>query len=89
MNQALLYSAINGLFELLYFLLITRILLSWFPNINWYNQPFKFLRDITDPILIPFRKIVPAIGGIDLSPMVAFLFLNILQSLILGVVAYI
>ncbi|MFQ4144397.1 YggT family protein [Chlorogloeopsis sp. ULAP02] len=63
-------------------LLIIRVLLSWFPNINWYNQPFAALSQVTDPYLNIFRNIIPPLGGIDLSPILAFLLLNIVGNLL-------
>ncbi|ARV61015.1 hypothetical protein BZZ01_22460 [Nostocales cyanobacterium HT-58-2] len=63
-------------------LLIIRVLLTWFPNINWYNQPFAALSQITDPYLNLFRSIIPPLGGIDFSPILAFLLLNLLGSLL-------
>ena len=83
-----LYQGIANLFQLLQLILIVRILLTWFPNINWWNQPFKLLRDITDPLLEPFRKIIPPIGGLDLSPMVLFFVLNMLEKVVLGFVNF-
>ena len=68
-------------FTILIWIMIVRILLSWFPNINWYSQPFKALKDITDPILEPFRKIIPPISGIDFSPIAAFLALEIIREI--------
>lgn len=63
-------------------LLIIRVLLSWFPNINWYNQPFAALSQISDPYLNLFRSIIPPLGGMDFSPILAFLLLNLLSSLL-------
>ncbi|WP_373531955.1 YggT family protein [Vampirovibrio sp.] len=60
-------------------ILLGRILLTWLPNINWYNQPFKFIRDITDPVLAPFSRLIPTIGGIDFSPMLLFFVLQLLE----------
>lgn len=60
-------------------LLFIRVLLTWFPNINWYNQPFAALSQITDPYLNVFRSIIPPMGGMDFSPMLAFLALSFLQ----------
>ena len=65
--------------------MIVRILLTWFPNINWFNQPFKALKDITDPILEPFRRIIPPLGGIDFSPIIAFLALEVLREIIIRI----
>jgi YggT family protein len=56
-------------------LLIIRILLSWFPNLDWFNPPFSVLSQLTDPYLNLFRSIIPPLGGIDLSPMLAFFLL--------------
>jgi YggT family protein len=58
-------------------LLIIRVLLTWFPNINWYNQPFTTLSQITDPYLNLFRSIIPPLGGMDFSAMLAIILLQI------------
>jgi YggT family protein len=60
-------------------ILIARILLTWLPGINWYNQPFRFLAAITDPVMEPFRRLIPAVAGIDFSPMLLFFALELLQ----------
>lgn len=65
-------------------LLIIRILLTWFPTINWFNQPFAALSQITDPYLNLFRSIIPPLGGIDFSPMLALLVLSPLATGILS-----
>ncbi len=70
-------------FTIIIWIMIVRILLSWFPNINWYNQPFKAMKEITDPILEPFRRIIPPISGIDFSPIIAFLALEILREVVI------
>lgn len=81
-----LYQAISQLFELIKLILIVRILLTWFPNIDWYKQPFKFLQNVTDPILEPFKRIIPPLGGFDLSPIVAFLVLGMIETIVLRLV---
>jgi YggT family protein len=63
-------------------LLVIRILLTWFPTVNWYNQPFSALSQITDPYLNIFRSIIPPLGGMDFSPMLAILALQLLASII-------
>ena len=71
---------INQLFYFYYLILIIRIFLTWIPNIDWDSQPFAFLRSITDPFLNIFRGIIPPIGGmLDISPIIAFIALQILQ----------
>ena len=62
------------------FLLIIRILLTWFPGIDWSNGILSALCSITDPYLNIFRGIIPPIGGIDISSILAFVILNVVQS---------
>jgi YggT family protein len=62
--------------------LIARILLTWLPSINWYNQPFRFIAAITDPVMEPFRRLIPSLGGLDFSPILVFLLLDLLQRLL-------
>lgn len=69
-------------------LLIIRVLLTWFPTINWYNQPFAALSQITDPYLDLFRRIIPPLGGMDFSPMLAIILLQLVSGLIGGLQAY-
>ncbi|MEM9161566.1 MAG: YggT family protein [Cyanobacteria bacterium P01_F01_bin.4] len=69
-------------------LLIIRILLTWFPNIDWSNPLLSALGQITDPYLNLFRSIIPAIGGIDFSPILAFIVLQFISQA-LSKVAYI
>ncbi|MEB3288178.1 MAG: YggT family protein [Vampirovibrionales bacterium] len=66
--------------EVFKWILLGRILLSWLPNIDWYKQPWKTIDAITEPVLEPFRRLIPPFGGIDFSPMVLFLVLNLVQG---------
>ncbi|MBL1174691.1 YggT family protein [Pantanalinema sp. GBBB05] len=68
-------------------LLIIRILLSWFPNINWYDAPFSILSQLTDPYLNIFRSFIPPLGGIDFSAILAILLLQVIQATVLPSVA--
>ena len=83
LSKAILIDAIYWFFTIIIWIMIARILLTWFPNINWYNQPFKVLKDITDPILLPFRGLIPPLGGIDFSPIIAFLLIGVIREMIL------
>ncbi|MEH1818333.1 MAG: YggT family protein [Nostoc sp.] len=73
----LLINTLASFIQIYTLLLIIRVLLTWFPNINWYNQPFATLSQITDPYLNLFRSIIPPLGGIDFSAMLAILLLQI------------
>mmetsp|Transcript_35985 Transcript_35985/g.80091 ORF Transcript_35985/g.80091 Transcript_35985/m.80091 type:complete len:163 (+) Transcript_35985:54-542(+) len=71
-----IYGALSKALDIYLLILTVRVLLSWFQNINWYSEPFATLRAFTDPFLNLFRGIIPAVGGIDLSPMLGFFLLN-------------
>ncbi len=73
---------INNIFNLYFFLIILRIFLSWIPGLRWENQPWNTLRDITDIYLNVFRRRIPPLGGLDFSPIVALIVLQIVQNLI-------
>ncbi|MDD4202020.1 MAG: YggT family protein [Candidatus Omnitrophica bacterium] len=75
---------VDKVFSIIYFLLIIRIVLSWF-QIYSYSEIIQILYKITDPILRPFRRLPLRIGMIDLSPMVAFLVLWFLRNVIVGI----
>lgn len=62
------------------FMLIGRILLTWFPNVDWSNPFFRTLSQVTDPYLNIFRSVIPPLGGLDLSPMVALILLQVIQG---------
>ena len=68
-------------------LLLIRILLTWFPNVDWYSQPFATLSQLTDPYLNLFRSLIPPLGGIDFSPILAFLVLNLVSGDIRSIAA--
>lgn len=78
---------INNLFQLYNILILVRVFLTWIPSIDWGQQPLKTVREITDLYLDLFRKFIPPINGIDFSPIVAIIVLNILQGLVVGTVA--
>ena len=82
---ALLTNTLSTFITIYTYVIIITILLSWFPNIDWYNQPFVTLRQLTDPYLNLFRSIIPPLGGIDISPILAILLLQVLGSLIGGI----
>ena len=66
------------------YLLLIRVLLSWIPNLDWSNPIVSSLTAITDPYLNVFRGIIPPLGGLDLSPILAFVLINVLRDLLGG-----
>ena len=74
---------INNIFLIFYILIFTRLLLSWVPRLDWYKQPWRFVYQSTEPYLALFRRFIPPIRMIDISPIVALLVLQIVQQLII------
>lgn len=66
-------------FNIYWWLLIIPILSSWL-NPDPFNPVVQFLHRATDPVLEPFRRIIPSVGMFDLSPVVALIVLRALQS---------
>lgn len=66
------------LVNIYFFALLAMIVLSWVAPAG--NNPALFLlHQITEPVMAPFRKIVPPMGGLDFSPIVVFILINIIQ----------
>ena len=78
-------TVINVVTWVLYALILARILISWLPIHPWHPI-VRWLRIIVDPILAPFRRILPALGGLDLSPLLAILVIFFLQRLLTGAI---
>ncbi|MEY4771082.1 YggT family protein [Vulcanococcus sp.] len=62
--------------------LLVRVLLTWFPNLDWGNPVLSTVSAVTDPYLNVFRGLIPPLGGLDLSAIVAFLALQLIQTLL-------
>ena len=79
---ALILSVLSRTLEIYSLILLVRVLLSWFPNLDWGNPVLSTVSSITDPYLNAFRGLIPPLGGLDLSAIVAFLALNLAQQLL-------
>ena len=66
------------------FILLARILLSWFPNVDRSNPIIQFLFDVTEPILRPIRDMMPQTGMVDFSPLIVFLIIQVLVRILQG-----
>ncbi|NLB88402.1 MAG: YggT family protein [Syntrophomonadaceae bacterium] len=76
-----LIELVNMAFTILVWLIIARCILS-FVRHDPYQPVIKFIYDVTEPIMAPFRKLIPPTGGIDFSPIIAVLALSFLQKII-------
>ncbi len=72
-----LISKIIGLYQLV---LIIRVALTWIPH-DVHHPAVVFLYRITEPILAPVRRVIPSIGGIDISAVIVIFVLWYIQGL--------
>ena len=86
MNTAtVLYNFVHYLNIVLTGAIIIRVLMSWFSMGGYAAGPVvRLLDEITEPILGPLRRLMPSLGSIDLSPIVAILAINFITRLIEG-----
>ncbi len=77
-----LFGLINVGLNLIFFAIIIIIIVSWVAP-GTYNPAVSLLRQITEPIMAPFRKILPAMGGLDFSPMLAIFVIHVLRTIVL------
>jgi YggT family protein len=72
-----------GLLSVYGLLIFMRIIFSW-GTVSYRNRFMRFLFDTTEPLLGPLRRIIPPLGMIDISPLVAFFIVWLFQSAIAG-----
>ena len=70
---------VNTAFMIYRWIVLARIIMSWLPEGDYYNPMVRFVYKVTEPVLAPFRQLLPAIGGIDFSPIVVFLVLDFVR----------
>jgi len=71
----------NWIIEIINFLILVRIVLSFVPN-GYNNQIGHLVYQITEPILAPIRRILPNTGMIDFSPLILFFILSFIRTVI-------
>jgi len=72
---------VRTLFFVLQFAIIIRALMSWF-NPSPENPIARIVYEITEPVLAPLRRIIPRIGMIDITPIVAILLMQVIESVL-------
>lgn len=66
------------------FLFIARIVMSWYPKLPVGKFPFVIAYAPTEPLLIPARKLIPPLGGVDVTPVVLFGLISFLNEILVG-----
>ncbi len=85
-----IYQILNLLLDLLFWIIMIQIVLSWLVAFNVINTRNDFVRQflyaldrVTEPLYRPIRRLLPDFGGLDFSPMVVLLAISILQKILL------
>ena len=76
---------VSWTFTILKTALIVRVISSWLP-ISPYSAWVHWSYRLSEPILSPLRRIVPVLGGLDITPIVAYILLYFIEQLLLGLV---
>ena len=81
----LLIYFVNLFFTLLSVAILARVLLSWI-RVSPYHPAVELLYRITEPILAPLRRVIPSIGMVDISPVIALILLQIIQEVLVAII---
>jgi YggT family protein len=89
--QSLLVQGVGAFCNLLYILILIRVILSWFPMVHG-SKPVRLLFSLTEPILAPIRGVIQRspLGGsgmvLDFSPIIAFFLLQLVQVVLIEII---
>ena len=72
------------LLALMTFLFIFRIVLTWYPQVESKKFPFSLVVAPTEPFLAPSRKLIPPIGGVDITPIVWVAIVSLIREVLVG-----
>ena len=88
MDTLSILKIIKGIFAILDLFVWARVILSWVPH-NQYNEITRIVYNVTEPLLRPLRDLIPASSmGIDISPFILLLDLNMAESFALRIFVY-
>ncbi len=80
---------LSFILNIVWWIFLIMIIMSWLISFNvintrnqFVNSVWRVLNQITEPILKPIRRVIPPVGGLDLSPLIVFVIIFFLQNLI-------
>ncbi len=79
--------AISLIFRIIYLIILIVILLSWIPIFDIRKEPIASLVKFYNIIMAPFKTIIPPIGMLDFSPIVAFILLQVIERLLIKILS--
>ena len=77
--------AVTVIFRLIYLVILIVVLLSWIPIFDIRKEPLASLVKFYNIIMAPFKAIIPPIGMIDISPLIAFILLQLMEQIIVRI----
>lgn len=76
--------ALGLVLALFILLFILRIVLTWYPHADLNSLPFNLVAWPTEPFLVPLRKVVPPLGGVDITPILWVGILSLVREVLVG-----
>jgi YggT family protein len=90
-----LYYLVDTVFNVVWWLILASVVMSWLLAFNIVNlrnpviaQIYRFVTALTEPLLAPIRRIIPSIGGIDISPIILLFVLQFLRLFVLDMMRF-
>jgi YggT family protein len=80
-SAGIFHLLVSWTFTILKFALIVRVISSWLP-ISPYSPWIRWSYALSEPILAPLRRVVPGLGGLDITPILAYFLLSIIESIL-------
>ena len=77
--------AVSIIFRLIYLVILIVVLLSWIPIFDVRKEPLASLVKFYNIIMAPFKAVIPPIGMIDISHLIAFILLQIMEQLLVRI----
>ncbi len=75
---------LNLLLGLLILLNVFRIILTWYPQVSLDKFPFKLIAIPTEPLLFLLRRLIPPLGGVDITPVIGVGIFSLIREMLLG-----
>jgi len=80
-SAGIFHLLVSWTFTILKAAIVVRVISSWLP-ISPYSPWVRWSYQLSEPVLQPLRRIVPVLGGLDITPIIAYILLNIIESLL-------
>ncbi|MGE5708330.1 MAG: YggT family protein [Bacteroidota bacterium] len=77
-----LIQLLDLLFNVWTIMLFIWVILSWIPQISRHHPAVEFLERFVEPVVAPFRRLLPMPGGLDLSPLIAYFVISAIYQVL-------